>query len=30
MLVELCGEVYQVQGHSGAHRWTEMLPKSYQ
>ena len=29
-LVELCGEVYQVQGHTGAHRWIEMLPEPYQ
>lgn len=30
MLVELCGKVYQVQGHAGAHRWIEMLPQPYQ
>ncbi len=30
MLVELCGEVYQAQGHTGAHRWIEMLPEPYQ
>ncbi len=30
MLVELCGKVYQVQGHTGAHRWIEMLPQPYQ
>lgn len=30
MLVELCGEVYQTQGHAGAHRWIEMLPEPYQ
>ncbi len=30
MLVELCGEIYQAQGHSGAHRWIEMLPQPYQ
>ncbi len=30
MLVELCGEVYQAQGHAGAHRWIEMLPQPYQ
>ncbi len=30
MLVELCGKVYQAQGHTGAHRWIEMLPKPYQ
>lgn len=30
MLVKLCGEVYQVQGHAGAHRWIEMLPQPYQ
>ena len=29
MLVELCGEVYQAQGHAGAHRWIEMLPQPY-
>lgn len=30
MLVELCGRVYQAQGHTGAHRWVEMLPEPYQ
>lgn len=30
MLVELCGEVYQAQGHSGTHRWIEMLQQPYQ
>ncbi|MBM0509743.1 hypothetical protein, partial [Aeromonas hydrophila] len=30
MLVELCGKVYQVQGHAGSHRWIEMLPQPYQ
>ncbi len=30
MLVELCGKVYQAQGHAGAHRWVEMLPEPYQ
>ncbi len=30
MLVELCGEVYQAQGYTGAHRWIEMLPQPYQ
>ncbi|WCH28828.1 replication endonuclease [Aeromonas salmonicida] len=30
MLVELCGEVYQAQSHTGAHRWIEMLPEPYQ
>jgi hypothetical protein len=30
MLVELCGEIYQAQGHAGAHRWIEMLPEPYQ
>ncbi|MGL5396911.1 MAG: hypothetical protein ACRDBQ_16815, partial [Shewanella sp.] len=30
MLVELCGKVYQTQGHTGAHRWIEMLPQPYQ
>ena len=29
-LVELCGKVYQAQGHAGAHRWIEMLPQPYQ
>ncbi|RFS27357.1 hypothetical protein DYE42_05955 [Aeromonas dhakensis] len=29
MLVELCSEVYQVQGHAGAHHWIDMLPESY-
>nr|WP_234704043.1 replication endonuclease [Aeromonas caviae] len=30
MLVELCGKVYQAQGHAGAHRWIELLPQPYQ
>ncbi|WP_426697761.1 replication endonuclease [Aeromonas hydrophila] len=30
MLVELCGNVYQAQGHAGTHRWIEMLPQPYQ
>ena len=30
MLVELCGEIYQAQGHAGTHRWIEMLPEPYQ
>ncbi|MCR6555555.1 replication endonuclease, partial [Aeromonas sp. CPF2-S1] len=30
MLVELCSQVYQAQGHAGAHRWIEMLPQPYQ
>ncbi len=30
MLVELCCKVYQAQGHTGAHRWIEMLPQPYQ
>ncbi|MFQ2507201.1 replication endonuclease [Aeromonas caviae] len=30
MLVELCGKVYQAQGHTEAHRWIEMLPQPYQ
>ncbi|WP_368178345.1 replication endonuclease [Aeromonas sp. R7-1] len=30
MLVELCGKVYQAQGHTGAYRWIEMLPEPYQ
>ncbi|WP_101317200.1 replication endonuclease [Aeromonas sobria] len=30
MLVELCGKVYQAQGHAGAHSWIEMLPEPYQ
>ena len=29
-LVELCGKVYQAQGHAAAHRWIEMLPEPYQ
>ena len=28
-LVELCGKVYQAQGHAGAHRWIELLPEPY-
>ncbi|HGK7311326.1 TPA: hypothetical protein ACJ51G_001312 [Aeromonas hydrophila subsp. hydrophila] len=28
MLVELYGKVYQAQGHTGAHRWIEMLRSS--
>ncbi len=30
MLVELCGGVYQAQGHAETHRWIEMLPQPYQ
>ncbi|WP_323975910.1 replication endonuclease [Aeromonas hydrophila] len=30
MLVELCGEVYQAQGHTGTRSWIEMLPQPYQ
>ncbi len=30
MLVELCGNVYQSQGHTGTHSWIEMLPEPYQ
>ncbi len=30
LLVGLCSEVYQAQGHAGAHRWIEMLPQPYQ
>lgn len=30
MLVELCGKVYQAQGHAETHRWIEMLPQPYQ
>lgn len=30
MLIELCGKVYEAQGHAGAHRWIEMLPQPYQ
>ncbi|MFM5115112.1 replication endonuclease [Aeromonas hydrophila] len=30
MLVELCGKVYQAQGHAGTFRWIEMLPEPYQ
>ncbi|GJC03067.1 hypothetical protein KAM385_00960 [Aeromonas hydrophila] len=30
MLVELCGEVYQAQGHTGTRSWIDMLPEPYQ
>ncbi|MCO4207939.1 replication endonuclease [Aeromonas hydrophila] len=30
LLVELCGKIYQAQGHAGTHRWIEMLPEPYQ
>lgn len=30
MLVELCGKVYQAQGHTGTRNWIEMLPEPYQ
>ncbi|UCM49364.1 replication endonuclease [Aeromonas caviae] len=30
VLVELCGEVYLVQGHAGTRSWIEMLPQPYQ
>ncbi|MBV7437603.1 replication endonuclease [Aeromonas sp. sif2416] len=30
MLVELCGKVYQAQGHAGTHRWIDMMPEPYQ
>ncbi|MGL4891330.1 MAG: replication endonuclease, partial [Aeromonas veronii] len=30
MLVELCGKVYQAQGHAGTYCWIEMLPQPYQ
>ncbi len=30
MLVELCGKVYQAQGHTGTRSWIEMLPEPYQ
>jgi hypothetical protein len=30
MQVELCGQVYQAQGHAGTHHWVEMLPPPYQ
>ncbi len=30
MLVDLCGKVYQAQGHPGTRRWIEMLPQPYQ
>ncbi len=30
MLIELCGNVYQSQGHTGTHSWIEMLPEPYQ
>ncbi|MFQ2091075.1 replication endonuclease [Aeromonas taiwanensis] len=29
-LVELCGKVYQAQGHTGTRNWIEMLPQPYQ
>ena len=29
MLVELCGKVYQAQGHTGTRNWIEMLPEPY-
>ncbi|MGS3144160.1 replication endonuclease [Aeromonas sanarellii] len=29
-LVELCGKVYQAQGHTGTRSWIEMLPEPYQ
>lgn len=29
MLVELCGKVYQVQGHAGTRSWIEMLSEPY-
>lgn len=28
-LVELCGKVYQAQGHTGTRSWIEMLPEPY-
>lgn len=28
-LVELCGKVYQAQGHTGTRNWIEMLPEPY-
>lgn len=30
MLVELCGKVYQAQGHTGTRSWIEMLHEPYQ
>ncbi|WP_429211359.1 replication endonuclease [Aeromonas veronii] len=30
LLLQLCGEVYQVQGYTGAHGWISMLPEPYQ
>jgi hypothetical protein len=30
MLVKLCADVYQVQGHAGTRNWIEMLPQPYQ
>ncbi|MFB0583594.1 replication endonuclease [Aeromonas salmonicida] len=30
MLVELCGKVYQAQGHTGTRSWIEMLPEPFQ
>lgn len=29
-LVQLCGEVFQVQGHASTRNWIEMLPEPYQ
>ncbi len=28
-LVELCGKIYQAQGHTGTRNWIEMLPEPY-
>lgn len=30
MLVELCGEVYQAQGHAATCNWIDILPDPYQ
>lgn len=29
MLVQLCGDIYQVRGHAGARQWIEMLPEPH-
>ncbi len=29
MLVQLCADVYQAQGHTGTRSWIEMLPEPY-
>ncbi|HHO0883324.1 TPA: hypothetical protein ACRTNA_003391 [Aeromonas hydrophila] len=30
ILIKLCADVYQVQGHAGTRNWIEMLPQPYQ